>query len=259
MIEIDVELLYDMPRPVDVLLQIEAAAMADQRLVANDLRVTSSSPIAAVPGEEAIGQRTWLRAEGQFWCTYRATVDIQRVVCDLAALACDAPHALPGLVVPYLMPSRYCESDKLEAFVDQEFGSLRGGAKVAAMRDWVREHIEYASGTSTGTTTAADTFVQRQGVCRDFAHLLAAMARAATVPARVVSAYAPGVDPPDFHAVVEIWLGGGWHLIDPTGMSGADELVRVAVGRDATDIAFMTVFGTAQLLTQTVKVRRTHG
>jgi transglutaminase-like putative cysteine protease len=117
-------------------------------------------------------------------------------------------------------------------------------------------NIDYVSGTSDGDTTAAHTFVQRQGVCRDFAHLLASMARAASIPARLVSAYAPGVDPPDFHAVVEVWLEGSWHLIDATGMARPEEIVRIGVGRDATDIAFMTVFGSAELYDQQVEVKR---
>jgi transglutaminase-like putative cysteine protease len=78
----------------------------------------------------------------------------------------------------------------------------------------------------------------------------AGQACAATLP------YAPGVDPPDFHAVAELWLEGSWHLVDATGMARADELARVAVGRDATDIAFLTIFGRAQLLAQSVRVTR---
>ena len=69
-------------------------------------------------------------------------------------------------------------------------------------------------------------------------------------------AYAPGVTPPDFHAVVEVWLGGSWHLVDATGMAQADEIVRIGVGRDATDIAFMTVFGSATMFEQRVTVTR---
>jgi transglutaminase-like putative cysteine protease len=71
-----------------------------------------------------------------------------------------------------------------------------------------------------------------------------------------VSAYAPGVDPPDFHAVAELWLAGAWHLVDATGMASCGDLARVAVGRDATDIAFMTVFGRATMNAQRVSVRR---
>ena len=155
-----------------------------------------------------------------------------------------------------MLPSRYCQSDRFEGFVKAEFGGLTGGALAAALIDWTRGALTYAGNASTGTTTALDTFASRSGVCRDYAHLLVALARAGEIPARCVSAYAPGVDPPDFHAVAELWLDGAWRLADATGMAAADEIARVCVGRDATDIAFMTVFGTADFVAQRVSVRR---
>jgi len=253
-LSIDVVLDYSLPCPHDVLLQVEAAAMLDQRIVDAKLLVTSAQPLRAVAGEEALGQRTWALGEGHFVAHYTATVDIDRPVVALDGLSAEAPHDLPALVLPYIMPSRYCESDRFEAFVARTFGDVEGGAKVAAMRDWIEDKVDYVSGSSVGTTTAADTFVRRQGVCRDYAHLLASFARAALIPARLVSVYAPGVQPPDFHAVVEVWLSGSWHLVDATGMSDPCSLARIVVGRDATDVAFMTVFGTAMLNAQRVSV-----
>ena len=161
---------------------------------------------------------------------------------------------LDGALVPYLLPSRYCQSDRLEGFVRREFGGLAGGALAAALGDWVANSLEYQSNTSSGETTALDTFASRSGVCRDYAHLLVALARAGEIPARCVAAYAPGVDPPDFHAVAELWLDGAWRLIDATRMAPAEAIARVCVGRDATDIAFMTTFGVAQFVSQSVRV-----
>ena len=109
-------------------------------------------------------------------------------------------------------------------------------------------------GASDATTTATDSFLQRQGVCRDYAHVLITFARAMGVPARMVSVYAPEIQPPDFHAVVEVWLDGAWHLIDPTRLAREEDLVRITFGRDATDISFMTSFGFAQLQNQSVQV-----
>ncbi|CAM3137188.1 Transglutaminase-like domain-containing protein [Sphingomonas antarctica] len=255
-IAIDVTLDYRLPSAHDVLLQIEAAAMADQRIVESNFLVTSPERLRAVPGEESIGQRTWAYADRQLQVSYHALVDVDRPVVDLASLSVADPRDLPALVVPYLLPSRYCQADKLESFVHRRFADTSGGAKVVEMRDWIARNVEYASGTSSSETTAADTFTTRTGVCRDFAHLLASFARAAMIPARLVSAYAPGVEPPDFHAVVEVWLEDGWHLLDATGMAKCNEIVRIGVGRDATDIAFMTIFGSADMVSQIVNVRR---
>ena len=242
--------------PADVLMQIEVAAMPDQRIVSEALNVWSDSPISAVRGEDGIGQRCWIRAEHWLKAEYRATVDVIRDGIDLAGLRSTPVRALDGALVPYLLPSRYCQSDRLEGFVRREFGTMQGGALAAALTDWVAGALDYRANTSSGETTALDTFASRSGVCRDYAHLLVALARAGEIPARCVAAYAPGVDPPDFHAVAELWLDGAWRLVDATRMATAESIARVCVGRDATDIAFMTVFGNAQFVRQDVRVRQ---
>jgi transglutaminase-like putative cysteine protease len=97
-------------------------------------------------------------------------------------------------------------------------------------------------------------------VCRDYAHVLIVLARAAAIPARYVSGYAPQVDPQDFHAVAEVFLGdskgpgGSWHLVDATGMARAGEIAKIGIGRDAADVSFLTSFGTIEMVTQEVEV-----
>ena len=253
---IEAVLDYTMAKPADVLLAIEAAEMIDQKIVEDKLTIGGVDSLHPVPADDAIGRRTWMNAQGPFHAEYRATVEIERLAGPLAGLGCAPRRELPPGVVPYLWPSRYCESDRFEAFVCREFSGLGGGDQVQAMADWINTHLDYIAGTSDASTTAADTFVQRRGVCRDFAHLMATFARAAGIPARLVSAYALDLRPPDFHAVVEVWLDGGWRIVDATKLADPAGIVRIAVGRDATDIAFMTVFGTTTLNAQTVKVTR---
>ena len=255
-LKIAVALDYLVDPAADVLLQVEAAALPDQRLLASELRVSAGGPLVALPGEDGMGQRTWAPRASILQLDYAAEVELTRAAVDLATLPATPPSAVPAAALPYLMPSRYCEVEAFEHFVKTQFAGLAGGALAAAIADWVGANLTYASGSSAGTTTAADTFVARRGVCRDYAHLVVALARAGCIPARCVLAYAPGVDPPDFHAVAELWLAGGWHLVDATGMAHCGELARVVVGRDATDIAFMTVFGSATLRRQSVRVTR---
>jgi transglutaminase-like putative cysteine protease len=154
------------------------------------------------------------------------------------------------------LPSRYCPSDKFEALVEAEFGNLDGGPRIAAIRDWIAGNFTYCAGASHAGTDAIDSYVTRQGVCRDYAHVLVAFARASTIPARFVSVYAPDVKPQDFHAVAEVFLDGAWHLVDPTGMAEAADMVKIGVGRDAADVSFLTSYGRATLITQTVDVTR---
>lgn len=258
-LSIDAFLDYTLSRPADLLFALEVAQMHDQVLLTDRLTVGSAEPLRPVLGDESLGRRTWASGEGRVIVRYTATVDIDREPTRLAGLAADKLKDLPPLVVPYLFPSRYCESDRFETAVRREFGHVQGGDRVQAMADWIRGHLDYVPGSSNVNTTAADTYVGHAGVCRDFAHLLIAMARASDIPARMVGAYAWRLDPPDFHAVVEVWLNGGWHLVDPTGLAPTEGIVRIGVGRDATDISFLTVFGNAAYNDQRVSVERIDG
>lgn len=255
-LKIDATLDYSFPALADVLLQIEVAQMPDQRLVSDKLSVATDTPLTPIAGEMGIGRRTWTAGDGRFVATYQAVVDVNRRTPDLARIRGLALAALPGRVVQFLFPSRYCEADKLKDFAHRQFAGLSGGAAVAAITDWTQANLSYEAGCSNGQTTAHDTFQQKRGICRDFAHVMIAMARALDIPARMVSAYAWELDPPDFHAVVEVYLDGGWYLVDPTGLAPVEGLVRIGVGRDATDISFMTIFGSAELNSQSVTVER---
>jgi transglutaminase-like putative cysteine protease len=140
-------------------------------------------------------------------------------------------------------PSRYCESDKLVAVAAAELGSLTGVSLVEAVGRWVGSNLTYVSGSSRPTDGAVVTYLTREGVCRDFAHLVSALLRARDVPARVVSVYAPGLDPMDFHAIAEAWVDGQWLAVDATGLAPRTAMVRICTGRDAADTAFLTTQG----------------
>ncbi len=245
---------YRFASPSDVLLQIEAAAGPGQRVRDPFLGLSDVAHMVRVAGQDAIGERIWLNVADRLTVDYRATVEIERIPADIAALPQVPFHRLPGETVQYLMASRYCPSDQFQSFVDAEFGDLQGGARVAAMRDWIERDFTYEPGVSTSATTALETFVRRAGVCRDYAHMLITMVRATGIPARMASVYALGVEPEDFHAVAEVFLDGAWHLVDATGMATPSAMAKIGVGRDAADIAFLTTYGQAELIAQTVSV-----
>lgn len=247
---------YELTAPADLLLAVEVAQMPDQILLADKMTVRGVEALTPIAAEEGLGRRTWTRGEGRVTVHYEAQVDVDRPAPSLAGLKSDEKRHLPALVVPYLFPSRYCEADRFVSVVEREFGTLSGGDQICAIAAWIREHVDYVHGVSNGTTTATDTFIARQGVCRDFAHLMIAMTRAAGTPARMVGAYAWRLEPQDFHAVVEVWLEGQWHLVDATKLAPCEGIVRIGVGRDATDISFLTVFGEAKLVDQRVNVRQ---
>lgn len=256
-LSIDAHLVYDLPRPADLLLQVEVADIAGQTIREADLALPEGAEVHRIPAEAALGERMWLRApEGRFEARYRAEVDVTRPVPDFSGLRATPYSDLTAEATSFLMPSRYCEADQFAATVLDLFGGTGGGAQAAAIRDWINGHFAYVTGSSNASTTALDSYMTRQGICRDYAHVFVAMARAAGLPARCASVYAPGVEPPDFHAVGEVWLDGVWHLVDPTGMAGPDEIAVVGVGRDAAEISFMTIQGVATLVEQSVSCKR---
>ncbi len=253
---IDALLDYDFAWPTDVLLAMEAADLPDQRLIEDELRIDNGVAPTGLEGGSRVGRRSWTRSgTGAMRARYRALVEVTRRSVPLASLARSPLPSLPADVLPFIWPSRYCEADRFTGFIDSHFSGLDGGELVQALVDWVHANLRYVPGSSTGATTAVDTFVAQQGVCRDFAHLTAALIRACDIPARLVSVYALDLARPDFHAVVEVWLDGGWHLVDTTRLADTDAMVRIAVGRDATDIAFMTIFGNATMNAQAISVQ----
>ena len=143
--------------------------------------------------------------------------------------------------IVYRRPSRYAESDELGPTAWAEFSQLEGKALLDAVSSWVGTQLYYVSGSSRPTDGATQTLLLRQGVCRDYAHLVIAMLRARNVPARLVAVYAPGLSPMDFHAVVEAAIDGQWYAVDATTLAPRETLVRISTGRDASDTAFLTV------------------
>lgn len=254
-LSIDVDLRYRFDRPTDILLQLEAALIPEQRIDEPWIDLPGNEHFARVPAQDGVGERIWLLVENEVQVHYRAAVTVTRDLPDLGSLAALQPHQLPGETVPYLLDSLYCPAGRFQTMVDDLFGGAAGGAKIVAMRDWIAANLRYQTGSSDARTTALDTFVERRGVCRDYAHLMVSFARAATIPARVASVYALGVEPQDFHLVAEVFLGGGWHLVDATGMAEAGNMAKIGIGRDAADVSFLTSFGPAEFVEQRVDVR----
>ena len=165
---------------------------------------------------------------------------------------------LPTETLPYLLSSRYCESDELaeEAWPLFE-GFPAGWARVQAIANWVHNHVMFDYRFGRATKTAVDVFRERTGVCRDYAHLFIAFCRAMNIPARYASGYlgdigVPPTGPGDFSAWAEVFLEGEWYTFDPRHNCPRIGRVLMVRGRDAADVAMMTTFGSHALLSMKV-------
>jgi transglutaminase-like putative cysteine protease len=185
---------------------------------------------------------------GSFTISTTAGVETAETI-DVAPGAPLTPvSSLPDSVLQYLLPSRYCQSDLLGEQARAIVGAATPGYdQVEAIRQWIHTNIEYRYGTSNASTAALDTVEQRVGVCRDFAHLGAALCRSLVIPARLVVGYLYQLEPMDLHAWFEAFIDGRWYTFDATQSEPRGGRIAIAYGRDAADVALATQFGPAQL------------
>jgi transglutaminase-like putative cysteine protease len=180
-----------------------------------------------------------------FTINYKAQVVVNPARIEEKTLLNSIPIInLDHEVLPYISPSRHCESDKLMEFTTKEFGFLPDDySKALAIEDWIFANICYTTGFTNSSASATDTLLHKAGVCKDFAHLGIALCRALDIPARYFTGYASHLNPPDFHACFEAYIGGHWIIFDPTKLAALNGLVKIANGKDASEAAVASYFG----------------
>jgi transglutaminase-like putative cysteine protease len=247
---------YQVESPTHFCFNIEAAHWPTQDIVSESLSISSGvTPHRYV--DPRSGNR-FLRFDAQpgpLRVEYKAEVEVHTPAPD-TSLRERAVAEVPDEIFPYLLATRYCESDVLSNEAVRLFGELAPGyARVHAIEEWIRANVAYKPGSTDSNSTAQQVFQHRTGVCRDFAHLGITFCRALNIPARIVVGYVWFDEPPqDFHALFEAWLDGHWMLFDPTGMAPVDRVVRIGTGRDAKDVAFATMFGQLRMTRKDVMV-----
>ncbi|HSV34439.1 MAG TPA: transglutaminase family protein [Ramlibacter sp.] len=253
---VETVLEYEVKAPTHFCFNLEAAHWPTQRILSEKLAVSSGVAVHSFTDQDS-GNRFFRfdASPGPLLVNYKADVEVDSEHVD-EHLPETPVRDVPDHVFHYLMPTRYCESDVLSSVAQQMFGNEPPGiGRIRKVVNWIHDAIVYRPGSTTSTTTAQDVFVQRSGVCRDFAHLGITLCRALNIPARIVVGYVWFDEPPqDFHATFEAWIGGRWVLFDPTGMAPVDRLVRIGTGRDAKDVAFSTFFGQVEMTRKEVSV-----
>jgi transglutaminase-like putative cysteine protease len=253
---VEAVLEYQVRQPTHFCFNIEAAHASTQDILSERLAISSSVAVSAFT-EPRSGNR-FIRFDappGPLMVNYKAEVRVhaEETHADLPEIPVGQ---VPDEIFPYLLATRYCESDVLYAEAQRLFGQLPPGiGRVRAIVEWIHDNLTYKPGSTNATTSAQEVLAQRAGVCRDFAHVGITFCRALNIPARLVVGYVWFDEPPqDFHAVFEAWLGGRWVLFDSTGMAPVDRLVRIGTGRDAKDVAFATYFGAVEMTRMEISV-----
>lgn len=167
---------------------------------------------------------------------------------DAADAAPGAPFVevqdLPDETLPFLLPSRFCESDRFNPMASSlVVGRAAGYDQCSAIVDYIRSRLEYCPGSGQDIISATEVNQRSTAVCRDMAHLGIALCRALAIPARMVVGYLEALRPMDLHAWFEVYVGHRWYTFDPTQADLRGGRVAIAYGRDAADVAIYTQFG----------------
>jgi transglutaminase-like putative cysteine protease len=255
-LKITSRLEYDVTQPTSFAFSIVAARTPHQVVTEEEINIGNDVRWVLEPYGSGTHQLLRFTIEPcELSVTYQASVTLDAHTAQPHDLDHVSFDDVPADVLPYLNPSRYCESDRLGAFAARRFQETEPGfERVQAISDWVNANLVYEAGSTNGSSSATDVLLQRAGVCRDFAHVAISLCRATGIPARYVSGYGVDVDPQDFHGFFEAYIGTDWYLFDPTGMTQSNALVRIGDGRDAADAPFATLVGAADLTRKTIEV-----
>ena len=250
-------LSYECPAPTPVLLLLNLRPERAKDLLEPEVLV-SDPPLPSRQHLDSFGNRMTriLLPRGVTTISADFRVADSGLADEVSPGAAQHPvDALPDDVLPFLLPSRYCETEHLMDTAWAEFGQVEPGwERVQAIVDYTHAHLKFGYPHARATRTAFEAHQERLGVCRDFAHLAVALCRCMNIPARYATGYLGdiGVAPidaaMDFSAWFEVYLGGRWRTFDARHNRPRIGRIVMAYGRDATDVALSTAFGSARLI-----------
>lgn len=251
------DLTFDITVPTPFVLMLRPRSGAQQWVASEQYNLFPSVPVSEFTDNYGNLCQRLLAPTGPFSVHTAAEI----ILADRVDRAQDAPFVevqnLPDAVLSYLLPSRYCESERFGQLATEiTEGQLLGYNQVAAIEAWVRATIRYEYSGSDIPLSAVEVHSRQWGVCRDLAHLGIALCRSLSIPARMVVGYLYGLEPMDLHAWFEAYLAGRWYTFDATQADLKGGYVVLGYGRDAADVAVYNQFGPAAYpSTQSVSVQ----
>jgi transglutaminase-like putative cysteine protease len=256
LISVGSKFIFDVTTPTHAVLLVEPHSSECERVVSSRLQCSPGvETVAYVDGFDNRCRRLSMPA-GPVEIEYVASIDVsdEPDPADESAIQL-MPAELPNRALPFLLPSRYCESDLLIERAWNLFGDTAPGwDRVQTVVDWVHDQIDFDYGRSSTSHTAVSMLQDSVGVCRDYTHVAIALCRALNIPARYAFGYLPDIDVPDpgtpmdFCAWMEVMLGGRWYTFDVRNNQRRKGRILIGRGRDAADVAMVTSYGNAPLL-----------
>ncbi|MFA7553810.1 MAG: transglutaminase family protein [Spongiibacteraceae bacterium] len=238
------DLAFDVTVPTPFILMLRPRSGAQQWIAQEEYKLKPSIPVIEFTDHYGNLCQRLIAPPGPF-AVYTAA-DI--MVADFVDQAPGAPFVeiqnLPDSVLSFLLPSRFCESDRFGQMASAiTMGQLLGYDQAKAIESWLRANIRYQPGSSNIPMSAVEVNSNQVGVCRDLSHLGIALCRSLSIPARLVVGYLYGLQPMDLHAWFEAYVGGRWYTFDATQSELRGGYVAIGYGRDAADVAIYNQFG----------------
>ncbi len=244
------DLTFDIAVPTPFVLMLRPRSGMQQWISREEYRLEPHVPVFEFTDDYGNLCQRLIAQPGPFAVHTTADVMITDYIDQQPGAAFIEIQNLPDSVLSYLLPSRYCESDRFGQMASEiTAGQQPGYDQVAAIVDWLRSNISYEPGSSFIPVSAMEVNSAGSGVCRDLAHLGIALCRSLSIPARMVVGYLYGLQPMDLHAWFEAYVGGRWYTFDATQAELSGGYVTLGYGRDATDVALYTQFGPAVIPT----------
>ncbi|MEE4189877.1 MAG: transglutaminase family protein [Roseobacter sp.] len=249
---------FDVAAAVPFVLMLRPRSGAHQWIALEEYRLEPSVPVFEFTDDYCNLCQRLVAPAGRFGVRTKAEVMTSELIDQGYGAPFIEIQSLPNAVLSYLLPSRYCESDRFHGLAsDIAAGQLPGYDQVAAICRWLRDAIQFSPGSSNCPLSAVEVNIRKICVCRDMAPLGIALCRSLSIPSRMVVGYLYGLAPMDLHAWFEVYVGGRWYTFDPTQTNPRGGYVAVGYGRDAADVAVYNQFGPAVYpTTQSVRVER---
>ncbi|MBC8273323.1 transglutaminase family protein [Pseudomonadales bacterium] len=238
------EFQFEVRSPTPLIFMLRPRSGAQQWVASESYTLTPNVPVVEVTDKYGNLCQRIVAPPGDFGISTVAVVETaDEYDQNREAGFIDIPK-LPESVLEYLLPSRYCESDRFGKMTLDLVKNIEPGyQQVERVVDWVKENIRFKPLSSTYPVSAVEVNKRREGVCRDLAQISMAMCRSICIPTRLVVGYLHGLEPMDIHAWFEAYIGDRWYVFDPTQENLKGGRIAIAYGRDAADVAIYNQYG----------------
>jgi len=255
------ELLYNLYSPTTFIFNIQPLKSLNQKINFESLEISNGLIFNKFSLKNNSSRFIKVKSEDQsfFSVIYTAEVEVNfKLIPKKKLINSISLYDLNPEILPFLAPSRHCPSDQLMKIASKLFDHYKTDLdKVQAINDWIFNNVDYVIGSSNASTSAYDTLNQREGVCKDFAHLGIALCRALKIPARYFTGFGYNIYPADFHACFEAYISGEWIFFDPTNLVPINGLVKISHSKDASESAVASFFGNTYCTYLNVKCETT--